>query len=308
MKILVTGGAGFIGSHIVDRYIELGNEVVIIDNLSTGKSENLNPAAKFYKMDITDEKILELFKQEKFDIINHQAAQIDVRISVDEPCFDAQTNIIGSLNLYESAKKTGVKKIIFASSGGAIYGEQINFPATEDDPTEPISPYGIAKLINEKYLYYYESVHNVDYVCLRYANVYGPRQNYLGEAGVVAIFINKMLTGQQAIINGDGLNTRDYIYVSDVVEANSIALMDYCSGIYNIGTAIEHNVNFIFKKLKELTKSDCIEFHSEAKAGEQRRSVISYQKIKDKFNWQPEIDLETGLAMTVDYFKKEIVK
>ncbi len=308
MKILVTGGAGFIGSHIVDKYVELGNDVVVIDNLSTGRIQNLNPKAKFYQMDIADEKIIEIFAREKFDIVNHQAAQIDVRISVNDPTFDAKTNIIGSLNVYESAKKTGVKKIIFASSGGAIYGEQVNFPAIETDPTEPLSPYGITKLVNEKYLNYYRLVHNIDFVALRYANVYGPRQNFMGEAGVVAIFIYKMLTNAQPIINGDGFNTRDYIYISDVVEANVIALKENCSGIFNIGTGIEHNVNYVFNKLKELTGSNCSELHGEPKAGEQRRSVISYQKIQNAFGWIPKVDFETGLAMTVEYFKKFILE
>lgn len=307
MKILITGGAGFIGSHIVDKYIETGNEVVVIDNLSTGNIKNLNPNAKFYQIDITDEKIIEIFEKEKFDVLNHQAAQIDVRISVNDPCFDAKTNIIGSLNLYEAARKTGVKKIIFASSGGAVYGEQVNFPAEETDPTEPVSPYGITKLVNEKYLNYYKLVHNIDFVALRYANVYGPRQNFLGEAGVVAIFIHKMLTNGQPVINGDGFNTRDYVYVSDVVDANLIALKEDCSGIFNIGTGIEHNVNFIFSKLKELTASQCLEVHGEPKAGEQRRSVISFKKIQNAFGWQPKVDFEKGLAMTVDYFKKSLL-
>jgi len=303
MKILVTGGAGFIASHIVDAYLNLGHEVVIIDNLSTGVKHNLNPDAKFYYEDINSVLIDKIFKDEKFDLINHHAAQIDVRISVDNPAFDAQTNIVGSLNLYEAAKKYNVKKIIFASTGGAIYGEQDYFPADEEHPTKPCSPYGIAKLANEKYLYYYQTVHGIDYVIFRYGNVYGPRQNPYGEAGVVAIFIHKMLNGKQPIIYGDGKNTRDYIYVEDVVTANILAVNENVSGIFNIGTGIEHDVNYVFNTLKQLTSSNVAKKHGEAKKGEQRRSVISYNKIKQLHNWEPKYSFEEGLKLTVEYFK-----
>ncbi|MBI5325183.1 MAG: NAD-dependent epimerase/dehydratase family protein [Ignavibacteriae bacterium] len=233
MKILVTGGAGFIASHITDAYINAGHDVFIIDNFSSGRKENVNHKATLIEMDINDEKVDELFKIEKFDIINHHAAQMDVRFSVDNPRFDATTNILGSLNLYESAKKYGVKKVIFASTGGAVYGEQDYFPADENHPTSPCSPYGIAKLANEKYLFYYKQIFGMEHVIFRYVNVYGPRQNPHGEAGVVAIFINKMLSGNQPVINGDGLNTRDYVFVEDVVKANLLALKSNVSGIYN---------------------------------------------------------------------------
>ncbi|OGU16103.1 MAG: UDP-glucose 4-epimerase [Ignavibacteria bacterium GWB2_35_12] len=306
MKILVTGGAGFIASHIVDAYINAGLDVFIIDNFSTGRRENVNPKATLIEMDINDEKVDELFKKEKFDIINHHAAQMDVRFSVDNPGFDAATNILGSLNLYESAKNHGVKKIIFASTGGAVYGEQDYFPADENHPTRPCSPYGIAKLANEKYLFYYKEVYGIDHVALRYVNVYGPKQNPHGEAGVVAIFINKMISGSQPIINGDGLNTRDYVYVADVVKANLLALNENVSGIYNVATGIEHDVNFIFRTLKELTKSDCKEIHGEAKAGEQRRSVCTSGKIYKEHGWKPDVLFNEGLSKTVDYFKKNL--
>ncbi len=303
MKILVTGGAGFIGSHITDAYIKAGHDVVIIDNLSTGRLENLNPKAKFIQKDINDISIDQIFKEEKFDIINHQAAQIDVRISVDDPRLDAETNVLGSLNLYEAAKKHGVKKIIVASSGGAIYGDQEYFPADENHPTNPCSPYGIAKLVNEKYLYYYQYVYGIKFVALRYGNVYGPRQNHRGEAGVVAIFANKMLDGEQPVINGDGKNTRDYVFVGDVVKANVAALNKNASGPYNVGTAIETDVNFIFNILNESLGSGCKEIHGPAKDGEQRRSVISYARLKNEFNWSPDVDFADGLKITADYFK-----
>ncbi len=305
MKILVTGGAGFIGSQIVDAYIEKGHEVVIIDNLSSGKVENVNPSAKLYKKDINDDGINELFLDEKFDIVCHQAAQMDVRVSVDDPFFDARTNVLGSLNIYEACKNSGVKKIIFASSGGTIYGEQESFPASENHPTNPCSPYGITKLMNEKYLFYYREVCGIDFVALRYGNVYGPRQNPHGEAGVVAIFTNKMLSGGQPVINGDGKITRDYVYVGDVVRANLLALSDEMSGSYNVGTGVEIDVNYIFRELKRLTGSDCKEVHGPAKSGEQRRSVISYDKLKNNFGWMPETDFAAGLEKTVEYFKSK---
>jgi UDP-glucose 4-epimerase len=255
-------------------------------------------------MDIGDEAIDKLFADEKFDIMNHHAAQIDVRISVDNPKFDAMTNVVGSLNLYEACKNHGVKKIIFASTGGAIYGEQEYFPADEEHPTRPCSPYGIAKLVNEKYLFYYKEIFGIEHVIFRYANVYGPRQNPHGEAGVVAIFCNKLLAGQQAVINGDGKNSRDYVFVSDLVKANSIALNNNVSGIYNLGTGVESDVNFVFNTINELTGSGMAEVHGEAKKGEQFRSVISYKKIMNEHGWQPEIDFASGLKQTVDFFKK----
>lgn len=308
MKILITGAAGFIASHIADKYIELGNEVVIIDNLSSGKEENINPNAKFIKADINDSNILDIFQREKFDIINHHAAQMDVRVSVNDPKFDATTNILGGLNLYEAAKESGVKKIIFASSGGTVYGEQDYFPADEEHQLRPCSPYGISKLSNEKYLYYYKEVYDIDYVALRYANVYGPRQNPHGEAGVVAIFTKKMLENQKPIINGDGKNSRDYVYVEDVVDANVLALNSEVSGAYNVGTEIETDVNQIFSTLNDLTGSNCLEIHGEAKQGEQKRSVISYQKFWNLHGWKPKTDFNKGMAETVAFFKNKMSK
>jgi len=302
MKILVTGGAGFIGSHIVDRYINLGHEVVIIDNMSTGKEENINPKAKFIKIDIKDDTILNLFEKEMFDIVSHHAAQMDVRVSVNDPQFDARENILGSLNIYEACAKTGVKKVIFASSGGTVYGEQINFPANEEDPLNPCSPYGISKMVNEKYLFYYKTVYGLDYAVLRYGNVYGERQNPHGEAGVVAIFTNRMLNNEKAVVNGDGEITRDYIYIHDLINVNEIALKQDCSGIFNVTTGFETNVNFIFRTLKELTNASQDEFHGPAKAGEQRRSVCSPSKLKTMFGWEPKMQFAEGLKRTVVFF------
>jgi UDP-glucose 4-epimerase len=306
MKILVTGGAGFIGSHIVDAYIKLGHKVTVLDNFSSGKKENINPEANVITADINDNNITEIFEKENFDIVSHHAAQMNVRVSVDDPKFDANTNIIGSINIFEAARRSGVKKIIFASSGGTIYGEQEKFPAEEDDRKAPCSPYGISKLSTEHYLFYYQSVYGIDRVVLRYGNVYGARQNPHGEAGVVAIFINKMLAGEQPIINGDGLITRDYIYIEDVVAANVKALDEAVNGIYNVTTGMETNVNHIFRRLKELTGSNCEEYHGPAKAGEQRRSVCSYSKYEKMHGWYPKMKFDEGMEQTVKAFKEAL--
>lgn len=304
MKILVTGGAGFIASHIADKYIDLGHTVHIIDNLSTGRKENLNPKASFFNLDINSQEARELIQKEKYDIISHHAAQMDVRVSVNDPIFDATANILGTLNLMEAARTYRVKKVIFASSGGTVYGEQDNFPATEKDATRPCSPYGISKLSVEKYLFYYQTVYGVKFVAHRYGNVYGRRQNPNGEAGVVAIFVNKMLKGEQPIINGDGLITRDYIYIDDAINANVIALRDEVEGIYNVTTGREINVNHIFHSIKDILKTNTEEVHGPAKAGEQRRSVCSYEKYHKMHGFQPKFSFEQGLALTIEDFKK----
>jgi UDP-glucose 4-epimerase len=303
MKIAVTGGAGFIASHIADAYLSLGHDVVIIDNLSTGKRENIPANARFIEMDVNDPGIPALFMEEKFDIVNHHAAQMDVRVSVQDPTYDARINILGGINIYESALRSGVKKIIFASSGGTVYGEQEYFPADERHPTKPISPYGIAKLSNEQYLYYYAHVHGLPSVAFRYANIYGPRQNPHGEAGVIAIFAQKLLRGEQPVINGDGLQTRDYVYVGDVVAANILALQPQMIGAYNIGTGIETDVNTLFGHLRDLTQSTCKEQHAPAKQGEQLRSVLSHERIFASFGWTPKMDIVEGLSKTVDSFR-----
>jgi UDP-glucose 4-epimerase len=305
LNILVTGGAGFIASHVVDAYITEGHNVVVVDNLSSGAMENVNPKTKFYKLDVRSETLEEVFQKEKIDIVNHHAAQMDVRRSVTDPKFDASVNIIGGLNLFELARKYGVHKIIFASTGGAIYGEQDYFPADEDHPTRPLSPYGIAKLCTEKYLFYYKAVYDIDYVVLRYANIYGPRQNPHGEAGVVAIFCNKMLKGEQPIINGDGKQTRDYTFVGDVVKANILALKYKGTSTYNVGTGIENDVIKLFHILCTHLNPVCPEQHDSSKVGEQQRSVISYKKIEQELGWRPSVPLEEGLRLTSEYFKSK---
>jgi UDP-glucose 4-epimerase len=306
MKILVTGGAGFIASQIADAYLAEGHNVTILDDLSTGFQENINPAAKFIKQSICDPGIVDFFKKERFDLVNHHAAQVDVRKSVADPLLDANTNILGSINLFQSCIKTGVKKIIFASTGGAIYGEQEYSPADEAHPTSPISPYGITKLTIEKYLYFYHLEHKLNYTILRYANIYGPRQNPFGEAGVVAIFANKLLKTEQPVINGSGEQTRDYVFVEDVVKANLLAIKDEQCDIYNVGTAIETNVKVIYKILNDTIGKGQEEKHGPAAPGEQMRSVITSEKLYKKFNWKPATPLKEGLEKTVDYFRKKV--
>ncbi|MCZ7613469.1 MAG: NAD-dependent epimerase/dehydratase family protein [Ignavibacteriaceae bacterium] len=295
MKILVTGGAGFIASQIADEYINEGHQIFILDNLTTGFEKNINLKAQFIREDICSSAIISLFEKEKFDVVNHHAAQIDVRKSVNDPVFDANTNILGTINLLQASIKTGVKKFIFASTGGAIYGEQEYFPADEKHPTNPVSPYGITKLTIEKYLYFYRNEYGLKYSILRYANVYGPRQNPFGEAGVVAIFTNKLLRNENPVINGNGKQTRDYVFVEDVVKANVIALNDNSSEIYNVGTGTETSVNELFLKLNKVAGNKAEEKHGPAPKGEQLRSVISSAKLFNRFKWKPSIKIDEGL-------------
>ena len=306
MKILVTGGAGFIASQIADAFINEGHQVVILDDLSTGFEKNINPKAKFIKANICDKNLAELFEKEKFDVVNHHAAQLDVRRSVRDPEFDATTNILGTINLLQNCVKYNVKKFMFASTGGAVYGEQDYYPADEQHNTKPKSPYGISKLAVEKYLFFYNSEYKLNYTILRYANIYGPRQNPFGEAGVVAIFSTRLLKGEQPIINGDGKQTRDYVFVGDVVKANVITLNDNNSDIYNIGTGIETDVNQLFNYLNKITNANKDEKHGPAAPGEQMRSVITSEKIFNKFGWRPTTKLEDGLKATVDFFKSNM--
>lgn len=303
MNILVTGGAGFIGSHLVDNLIAQDHKVVVIDNLSTGRKENLNKEARFYQLDITDKKIEAVFKKEEFDYIFHLAAQIDVRKSVKDPIFDAQVNILGSLNLLENARKFKLNKFIFASTGGAIYGDTDNLPTPESHPEQPVSPYGIAKLAVEKYLLFYQKNYGLGYTALRYANVYGPRQNPEGEAGVVAIFLDKLLKGEQPIINGDGKQARDYVYIADVVRATTGAL-EKKGTIYNVGWGKETNVIELFQRIIKLGQFQAEEKHGPALKGEQQRSCLDCSKIEREWGFRPSFNLEQGLKETIKWFRK----
>jgi UDP-glucose 4-epimerase len=304
LKVLVTGGAGFIGSNVVDGLIEEGYEVIVVDDLSNGREENISDKAVFYKVDIRDKKLEDVIKSEKPDIVIHNAAQLSVRVSVEDPLLDADINIIGGLNLIDICQKNKVRKIIFASSGGTVYGDQSQFPADESHPTNPISPYGVAKLSTENYLYYFSKIHGLDYIALRYANVYGPRQDPHGEAGVVAIFSKKILAGEAPLINGDGLQTRDYTYIGDVVKVNIVAIKSDFTGPVNIGTGAETDVVTLFNVLKDASGKDIEELHGPAKTGEQKRSVLDNSLAGKVLGWKPEFSIEEGLKLTYKWFKE----
>jgi len=307
MKVLVTGGAGFIGSHVSDACIAAGHDVVVLDDLSSGKRENLNPAARFHQIDVQDaDAVGALMAAERPAALVHHAAQMDVRRSVADPAFDARVNLVGLLNLMEHGRRNGLERVVLASTGGAIYGEQDVYPAPETHPTAPLSPYGIAKLASERYLFFYAKQYGIPYVALRYANVYGPRQNPHGEAGVVAIFIQKMLRGDAPVINGTGTQTRDYVFVGDIVRANVAALtVDYC-GALNLGTGVETDVNTIFREIVKAGGFQVAEQHGPAMPGEQMRSVIDARLAGRILGWQAEIDLATGLEQTLEFFRSQI--
>src|SRR3989339_1917040 len=299
MKIVVTGGAGFIGSNVVDTYVEAGHEVLIIDNLSTGKEENLNTKANFEKIDIRDKKVHDIISSFSPDVINHIAAQIDVRKSLSDPVFNAEVNELGMLNILETAVKTKAKKLLFSSTGGAIYGEiKEKDVADEGHPQEPISPYAITKRAGELYLYAYHVNYGLNYTVLRYGNVFGPRQDPLGEAGVIAIFCGKMLKGEVPTIYGDGEQLRDYVFVADVASANLLALQKGENQIFNIGTGVGTSVNQLFGYLKSLLKFKDDAVYAPARAGELFRSVLNAKRAEKLLGWEPTADVKTGLQKT----------
>jgi UDP-glucose 4-epimerase len=302
-RILVTGGAGFIASHVSDQLVAAGHEVTVVDNLSTGKQEFVPAAAQFYPYDIKSPETYDLICRLKPQVIVHHAAQMSVQVSVGDPVKDAQENILGSLNLFQAAAQARVERIIFASTGGAMYGNEAPLPAREEDRAQPEAPYGIAKMAVEHYLHFYQAEHGIIPICLRYANVFGPRQNGQGEAGVVAIFIEKLLAGHQPLINGDGLQTRDFVFVGDIVAANLLALDYPKAGTFNVGTGKETDIVTIYLKLQELMGSPLGPVHGPAKPGEQRRSVLDSTLAQKELGWQPKTTLSEGLAQTVAAFK-----
>ena len=306
MKILVTGGAGFIGSRVALRLAKKGHNVHILDNLSTGDRSSIPEQAVFHQLDIRDQQIVSLFDAERFEVMVHTAAQLDVRRSVESPQYDAEVNILGFLNLMEAGRKSGLKKVIFSSTGGAIYGEPIDLPQREEHPLKPVSPYGITKLATENYLHYYEKTYGILPVVLRYSNVYGPGQRSDGEGGVIAIFSRMMLQGEPPIIFGDGNQTRDFVYIDDVVDANLLAMQASTSGSYNVCTGVETSINDLFHLLKQFVPSVGEPEYRIGRSGEQLRSLLAYDKIQKGLGWSPAIAIEQGLERTIMWFKSRM--
>jgi UDP-glucose 4-epimerase len=305
MNILVTGGAGFIGSHMAARHRKDGHRVVVVDNLSTGRREKVPDGARFVEADVAEADLEPVLREEKIDAVSHHAAQIDVRHSVSDPLDDARSNVLGSLKLFEACRRAGVRRVLFASTGGALYGEpEGGRPAPETHPTDPVSPYGCAKLSIEKYLHYYRIVHGFDVAVLRYANVYGPGQNGMGEAGVVAIFAEAILGGRTPKIRGDGDQTRDYVFVGDVVETAARAFASGGSGTWNVGTGVETSVNRLFELLARALDFRGAPEHVPPVPGEQRRSVLDGSAARRDFRLPEWTSLERGIPITAESFRR----
>jgi len=303
MKTLVTGGCGFIGSHIVDDYITAGHTVTVIDDLSTGSLQNLNRRATFYQKDINSQDIESIFEKERFDVVNHHAAQINVRTSVTDPLLDARVNIMGSLHLLMLSVRYTVKRFIFASSGGAVYGEPDQYPIAETTAPAPASPYGIAKATVEQYVKILTRLHGLDHVILRYSNVYGPRQISTSEAGVISIFINQALNDETCVVFGDGTSTRDYVFIDDVVRANRAALT--CpSNTFNIGTGIETSVNGLIALLADITGRKIEHAYDDPRAGDVQRNVLDASRAAKHLDWTAQTKLAQGMKKTFDYFSR----
>jgi UDP-glucose 4-epimerase len=302
MKVLVTGGAGFIGSHVVDLLIDAGHDVVVVDNLSTGRLSNLNPKAKFYQVDIRSQEMERVFEAERPEVVDHHAAQMDVRRSVADPIYDADINILGGLNMLNLSVKYGVRKFIHISSGGAVYGEPVYVPCDENHPVQPLCPYGATKYMLELYLYMYKEVHGLDYSVIRYPNVYGPRQDPNGEAGVVAIFTGQMLRNQPLTIYGTGEQVRDYVYVKDCARANQMLLENGSGRVYNLGFGIGTTVNQIFEGLRNILEYPAEPKYGPARAGETFRIFLDAGRARQELGWEPTVPLDEGLRRTTEYF------
>jgi UDP-glucose 4-epimerase len=308
MRILMTGGAGFIGSHTLDALVAANShDLAVLDDLSSGKRERLHPSVRFHHADLRNaDEVRLIMDRERPEVLIHLAAQMDVRKSVAEPTFDAEVNIGGVLNLMEAGREKGLKQVILASTGGAIYGEQENFPCDEQHRCRPLSPYGVSKLATEAYLYFYKVQYGIDFAALRYSNVYGPRQDPHGEAGVVAIFCGNIFSGRPCKIYGDGEQTRDYVYVGDVARANLAALNRPVSGAFNIGTGLETSVNQLYRSLATIAGTNEQPTFAAMRPGEQRRSVISAARAAAELGWRPEVSLEEGLSRTFESFKSNL--
>ncbi|MBI4277434.1 MAG: SDR family oxidoreductase [Armatimonadetes bacterium] len=306
MKILVTGGAGFIGSHVVEAYLATGHAVAVVDTLATGRRENLPPGVRLHQVDLRDEALDGVFAEERPEVVNHHAAQASVAVSLRDPRGDAAVNVIGGLCLLELCVRHGVRRVIYASTGGAIYGDAASLPTDERHPAAPSSPYGVAKYALEQYLHAFRVMHGLPSVTLRYANVYGPRQDPHGEAGVIALFIHAMLRGEQPTVFGDGAQTRDFVGVEDVARANVLALQSDAAGVFNIGTGVETSVNDLFARLAALTGSPGRPARAPARPGEVYRSVLDVRLAAERLGWTPQVSLQEGLHRTVDWFRARL--
>jgi len=308
VRILVTGGAGFIGSNVVDAYVAAGHEVAVLDNFSTGREENVNDAAQVHRVDLRDQlEVLKAVGAFRPDIVNHHAAQSEVPKSVADPAFDAHVNIIGGLNLLKACVDNGVKKVIFSSTGGALYGEPDIVPAAEDHPVRPLSPYGTSKFAFEQYLGTFERTFGLPYTVLRYANIYGARQDFAAEEGrVVAIFASRMLEGRPVTVDGDGEQSRDMLHVGDVAAANLAALDKGAGGTFHVSTGVAVTVNDLYRKIALLTDYRMEPKFGPARKGDVYRIALDNTRAKDGLGWEPQVSLEEGLSLTVDYFREQV--
>ena len=305
VRILVTGGAGFIASHVVDAYVAAGHEVIVLDDLSTGRSENLNPRARFYEVDVRSDEVAKILAEERPEIVNHHAAQMDVRRAVREPEFDASVNVVGALKLLEGARRSGTREFIFASTGGAVYGEPERLPVDESHPAAPLSPYGLSKFVFEQYLALYRRLYRISYTVLRYPNVYGPRQNPHGEAGVVAIFAEQLLRGRTPTIFGDGAKTRDYVHVSDIVAANQLVLGSDRGAVFNLGRGEEVSDRDIFELVRGAVGTECEPRFDPVRPGEIHRICLDSAKIRRELGWAPKVSLREGIGEVVERLRKK---
>jgi UDP-glucose 4-epimerase len=303
--LLITGGAGFIGSHLAEGALADGHRVVVLDNLSTGRRENVPAGAELVERDLRDEGLEELLRERGVTVVSHHAAQANVRVSVEQPMLDAEANVLGSLKLIQACRHTGVRRVLFASSGGTVYGEQEAFPCDEDHPTRPLSPYGCSKLAVEHYLLAYGRLGDLDPLIVRYANVYGARQDPKGEAGIIAIFAERLLRGEPPRIFGDGLQTRDYVHVSDVVAVQQAALNQWVSGVFNVGTGIETTLRSLFSKVQKGLGIGPVEpLYVPENRGELRRSALSHRRLAETLGVAPTVELDAGLAQTLPYYRR----
>jgi len=305
MKALVTGGAGFIGSHIVDRLVAEGHDVSVVDNLATGKRSNLNPRAHFYEMDVVSPSFVEVLEIARPEVVFHEAAQMSVKASTDDPLYDARVNVMGLVNVLESCVRTGVRKVVFASSG-ATFGNPVYLPIDEDHPQRPESPYGITKMVAEHYLKYYAADRALDFTALRYGNVYGPRQDSFGEAGVVAIFARKLLAGETPTIHWDGEQVRDYVYVEDVARANLLAATGGDGRCYCVGTGVGTSVNELYQVLCETIGVYIPARRAPRRPGDLRTAYFDTTRIRNDLNWAPEVSLREGVKRTVEACRHEL--